>query len=70
MTDLQVTAERDRARRYLQLLQLEIRKYVALVKAVRDLRALLAHQKHDDVGYALACRDVVALLDQMTEEQK
>lgn len=63
-------AERDRAGRYLRLLHIEIRQHVALVKAVRDLRALLAHQKHDDAGYSLCCRDVVALLDQMTEESK
>lgn len=42
-----------------------IRAHDQLVQEVENLRLLLTDQKHDDAGYALACRDIAGLLAAM-----
>lgn len=68
--------ERARAERYLQLVQTEVQRHVALQKAVRNVHELLTGYSQDRAqgsrdfgrGYALAVRDVTAVLDQLLKE--
>jgi hypothetical protein len=60
----------ERGQRYLTLLELEIRKVVAMRDELARYVDLLRNHKDPHSPYALACRDIAHLIDDVLEKHQ